>query len=212
MERVYYNDIINFQELVVDNDKSLFDSILASRKGYIDEKRFFLDYISPEELELYDFNDLESLRAFRRKCLTMDDPLIKMGGCNMHPDYLEKGFRYSGIKMSDPSEEIKGIFDRHDGVLTYSPIFPRFYEERDLIKFARERYFTTLTFEEVLRREVEDAEEFRVHVDNYKTSKDIAKYGPYVMENVSKDEFIEFINNPDLGEKIKSKALRYWEV
>lgn len=209
MDKVYYNDVINFKALEVDGEASLFDTILEDRKKGIDSKRFFLDYISPEELEKYDFSDLESLRAFRRKCLTMDDPLVRMGGCNMHPEYVEKGLRYSGIKMSDPNEVFYGTFDRHNGILTYSPIFPRFAEERDLIKFAREVYFTSLSFEEIMLREVDVAEEYKLHVDNYKTSKDIAKYGPYVMESISKDEMINFINDPSAGEKVRNKALKY---
>ena len=31
--------------------------------------------------------------------------------------------------------------------IIYSPIFPRFYEERNNIKFAKDIYFTTLPFE-----------------------------------------------------------------
>lgn len=209
MDKVYYNDVINFKALEVDGEASLFDTILEDRKKGIDSKRFFLDYISPEELERYDFSDLESLRAFRRRCLTMDDPLVRMGGCNLHPEYMEKGLRYSGIKMSNPEGDIMGSFDRRDGILTYSPLFPHFYEERDLIKFAREVYFTSLSFREIMLREVDVAEEYKLHVDNYKTSKDIAKYGPYVMESISKDEMINFINNPSASEKVCNKALKY---
>lgn len=209
MSKVYYNDVINFKEIELYDKKSIFDTILEDRKGGLDAKRFFLDHISPEELEQYDFSNLESLRAFRRKCLTMDDPLVRMGGCNMHPEYVERGLRYSGIKMCDPEEQVYGFFDRHEGILTYSPILPRFAEERDLIKFAREVYFTSLSFEEIMLREVDVADECMLHVDNYKTSKDIAKYGPYVMESISKDEMINFIKNANEGEKIRNKALRY---
>ncbi len=209
MAKIYFNDIINFKEIDVDENSSLFDTILKSRKGELDAKRFFVDYISPEELALYDFNNVDSLKAFRRKCLTMDDPLVRMGGCNMHPDYLSKGFRYSGMKMSDANGDIIGSFDRHDGVLTYSPLLPRFFEERDLIKFAREVYFTSLTFEEIMMREVEQADEFKLHVDNYKSSRDVAAHGIYVMESINKEEMIDFIKNPSAGEEVRKKALKY---
>lgn len=39
-------------------------------------------------------------------------------GCNLRKENVEKGIRYSGIKLSDPSEEISGVFDRHARVLT----------------------------------------------------------------------------------------------
>lgn len=209
MNKVYYNDVINFKGIDLEDKASVFDTILEDRKAGLDAKRFFLNYISPEELEQFDFSNLDSLRAFRRKCLTINDPLVHMGGCNMHPDCVDRGLRYSGIKMSDPKEEVYGTFDRHEGILIYSPIFPRFSEERDLIKFAREVYFTSLSFEDVMLREVDAAQEYKLHVDNYKTAKDVATYGSYVMESISRDEMINFINNPSEGEKIRNKALRY---
>lgn len=65
-------------------------------------------------------------------------------GCNLRKENVEKGIRYSGIKLSDPSEEISGVFDRHARVLTQSPIFQQFYQERDLCKYAKDAYFTSV--------------------------------------------------------------------
>ena len=61
-------------------------------------------------------------------------------------DMLQKDIRYAGIKISDPSRNILGQFDIRNHVMTYSPISPYFFEERDLCKFARDDYFTTFSF------------------------------------------------------------------
>jgi len=114
-------------------DEDIFKIILAQRKNNLDQKRFFIDYIQQEELSKYDFNNKDSIKSFRRICATIDSPLIRMGGYNMDPIYLNDDIRYAGIKMSDPSEKILGSFDIRNGIITYSPIFPHFYKERDIV-------------------------------------------------------------------------------
>ncbi len=209
MEKYYKNDVINFEEGNIEDSESLFEHILESRKGGIDSKRFFLDYISPEEIAKYDFNDVESLKAFRERCVYGNSPLILMGGCNLNEEHVKNGLRYSGIKLSDPEGKIMGTFDRHGEILTYSPIFQAFYDERDLCKFAREHYFTTLTFEELLMREFDLAREFYVHIGSYSTAKEIGKYGSYKMEKITKDEMVEFARDPEKGESVRRKYLKY---
>lgn len=210
MDRYYKVDMISFEEEFLEPTESLFQHVLASRKSEIDSKRFFLNYISPEELTNYDFTNVESLKSFRERCVYGNSPLILMGGCNLNDDHVEKGLRYSGIKLSDPEGKIRGTFDRHGDVLTYSPIFPFFYEERDLCKFARDRYFTTLTFEELVMREIEYAKEFYLHTGRYDTAREIGKHGTsYKMEKITKNEMIEFTRDSEKGENVYRKQLKY---
>ena len=55
--------------------------------------------------------------------------------------------------------------------IIYSLIFPRFYEERDNIKFAKDIYFTTMPFEKIMYMQINLAKEFYIHTDNYMTIK-----------------------------------------
>ena len=129
---------------------------MDERKKGIDPKKFFLRLVPQSGLEAYDFSNPDSLKKFRNNRLANRVPLMKMGGCNLHPDYLKKDkrfgyLRYAGIKMSDPYGKIPGSFDFRNQVLTYSPLFPHFYDERDLCKFANDCYFTTMTFEDIMK-------------------------------------------------------------
>lgn len=155
----------------------------------------------------YDFNNLESLKKFRNDCLRWNSPLQRMGGCNLVEEELKRGIRYAGIKISDPSGKIFGSSNIGDGKIIYSPIFPRFYEERDNIKFANDEYFTTITFEEIMQSQIDLATDFYIHAGNYMALKDILKYGDYIFEKVSKDQMLEFVYEPETGEKIYMKYL-----
>ena len=153
------------------------------------------------------FNNLDSLWEFRKKCGTWDNPIMKMGGCNLRKEEMDKGLRYGGIKMSDPEGKIMGSFDIRDGIMTYSPIFPPFYQERDLIKFANDIYFTTMKFEEIMMQQLNHVSDFYVHIGYYETVKELVKNGRYKLEKVSKDQMVDFINIPEEGEKIYKKNL-----
>ena len=54
---------------------------------------------------------------------------------------------------------------------------------------------------------IDFATEFYIHTGNYNDAKDIANYGSYIFERVSKDEMIEYATNPKLGEKIRKRCL-----
>lgn len=125
----------------------------------------------------------------------------------MSLNYLNDDIRHAGIKMSDPYENIYGSFDIRNGIITYSPIFPHFYEERDLIKFANDEYFTTMTFEDIMLKQIELAQDFYVHTGSYHSFKDIEKYGKYILEKVSKDQMTEFVCNEKEGIKILKRNL-----
>ncbi len=209
MIKVYKEDVINFEEFELDDSSSVFEQILERRKREIDADRFYLNFISPLDLKKYDFNNLESLKKFRNDCLTSSCFMVTMGGCNLRKENVEKGIRYSGIKLSDPCETIRGVFDRHAHTLTYSPIFQRFYEERDLCKFAKETYFTPTSFEKLIMLEIEKANEFYLHTGRYDTVKDILNNGKYRMEKIDKKEMIKLATDPEFGEDTYRKSLRF---
>ena len=71
-------------------DDDIFDSILEERKRESDPKRFFLAYVPMEIVTHYNFDDPKSIKEFRDARLRMDSPIMDMGGCNLHPEYLEK--------------------------------------------------------------------------------------------------------------------------
>lgn len=144
---------------------------------------------------------------FRDDCLKLTSPLQPMGGCNLVKEEVQKGIRYAGKKISDPSGKVLGSFNVNEGKIIYSPIFPYFYDERDNIKFANDTYFTTMTFEEIMQRQIDLATEFYIHTGNYMALKDIAKYGDYIFEKISKDQMLEFLYQPDAGEKVLRKHL-----
>lgn len=208
MEKYYRDSIIQFDEYTICEDENIFDAILDERKEEIDGKRFFLEYIPKEVLENYNFEDLESLKKFRNDCLGIRSPKMKMGGCNLDPDYLDEDrktgyLRYAGIKLSDPYGSIYGSFDMRDGILTYSPLFPHFYEERDLGKFARDTYFTTMTFEAIMQVLIDKANECFIHTGN---CCELGVKSPYILEKVTKDEMLKCVYDAKEGEKIYERV------
>lgn len=211
IKQEYFRDnIINFQQKELKENEDIFKTILKEREHGLDSKRFFLEFFPMKAYSLYDFDNPDSLQEFRKVRLTRDKPLMQMGGCNMHPDYLEKDkesgyLRYAGIKMSDPYGKIYGQFDIRDNTLTYSPLFSHFYKERDLCKFANDTYFTTMTFEDIMLVQIDYAKEYFVHVGN------IYKIGvkcPYILERVTKEQMIKFVFEPTEGEAIYKKTLK----
>lgn len=187
----------------------IFKLILEQRKNNPDQKRFFLDYFPKEELSKYDFNNPNSIKSFRKICASIDSPLMRMGGYNMEPKYLNDDIRYGGIKLSDPYGKILGSFDIRNGIITYSPIFPHFYKERDISKFTYDTYYTTIDFKEIMLNQINNAIEYYVHIGNYHALKDIREKGKYLLEKVSKDQMIEFVSNPEEGSKILKRSLDY---
>lgn len=107
--------------------------------------------------------------------------------------------------MSDPYGKIFGTFDIRDRIVTYSPIFPHFYEERDLCKFANDTYFTTMKFEDIMLVQIDKATEYFVHLGN---SYKIGVTSLYVLQRVTKDQMMAFVCNPEEGEKIYKRVLK----
>lgn len=207
MNNIYKDDIFKFNQYTLNPEEDIFKKILEIRKNEIDSKRFFLKYIPNNELNKYNFNDLNSLENFRNDCFKWNSPLKNMGGCNLIDEEIKKGIRYAGIKLSDPYGKIIGVFNISNNVILYSPIFPLFYEERDLIKFAEETYFTPISFEELIINQINSAHDYYVHIGNYSNVKDIIKYGSYIWKKVNKDQMIDYATNPNSGEKILKKHL-----
>ena len=206
MSKIYIDEFIRFKEFPIRNG-DVFQTILNDRKDYIDSKRFFLEYLSQQFVDRYDFNNPESLESFRNVCIGFDSPLKSMGGCNLSETAVQKGMRYSGIKVSDPTGNILGTFNIVDEKIMYSSIFPYFYEERDLIKFANDTYFTTMTFEEIMKRQIDLAREFYIHTRNPKTMREVQEHGSYIFERIDKDKMLECVTKPEIGQKILKKHL-----
>lgn len=207
MNKIYRDEIFQFNQFDLRKDGDIFKTILDERKDEIDSQRFFLEYLPQDVANGYDFNNLESLNKFRNDCLRWNSPLQRMGGCNLAKEELQRGIEYAGIKMSDPSGKVFGSFNIGEGKIIYSPIFPHFYEERDNIKFANDKYFTIMTFEEIMKRQIDLATEFYIHTGNYMSPKDIVKYGDYIFEKISKDQMLEFVYQPETGKKVFRKHL-----
>ena len=204
MNKIFYDNFFEINEIPLENDGDIFGSILESRKNDIDKDRFYIKFLPIIEFEKYDFNDKQSLRKFRDICYSIDTPIMPMGGCNLWERYMYD-MRISGKKISDPYGRVFGCFDINNGVITYSPIFAHFYNERDVAKFANDSYFTTISFEEIMKYYIEHSHEFYVHIDNSVSINDFNRYGRYILEKVSSSEMIAFVNNPELGEKILKK-------
>ena len=207
MANVYINNVIEFNQYDIPIDKDIFESILEIRKKGFDSERFFLKYFPASELSRYDFNNPYFLEKFRQIHLSCVNSIKGMGGCNLREDMLQEDIRYAGIKLSDPYGKILGIFDIRNHIVTYSPIFPFFYEQRDLIKFANDTYFTSIPFEEIIMNQINHAIEFYVHIGDYRTTREIVRYGSYILEQISKKQMIEYATNPELGKKILKKYL-----
>lgn len=208
MNKIYKDEIFEFKQFNLREDGDIFKTILEERKEEIDSQRFFLEYLPQNISDEYDFNDLDSLWKFRKDCLKWNSPLNLMGGCNLVEEELQRGIRYAGIKISDPSGKVFGQFNINDGKIIYSPIFPHFYEERDNIKFANDKYFTTITFEEIMQKQIDLAVEFYLHTKNSMSLKELIEHGDYIFEKISKDQMLEFLYQPEYGEKVLRKHLR----
>ena len=205
MNKIFYDNFFRMNEIELKQNGDVFESILDSRKNDVDAERFFIKFLPSSEYEKYDFSDRSSLREFRDVCFSIDTPIMPMGGCNLWKRYMDEDMRISGKKISDPYGRVLGSFDIRDGIITYSPLFNHFYNERDVAKFANDQYFTTMTFEDIMRLQIEIANKFLVHTDNYTSSRDLNRFGRYVFEEVSSSEMMDFVNNPELGAMVLSK-------
>lgn len=216
MIKIYKDEFFKFNQFDLRKDGDIFQTILDERKDKIDSKRFFLRYLPQVVADKYDFDNLESLKTFRNDCLS-NNLLKGMGGCNLHEDWIRKskeyseGIRYVGKKISDPSGKVLGTFNIEKGKIIYSPIFPYFYEERDNTKFANDTYFTTMTFEEIMQRQIDLSIEFYIHTGTriHASIEELSKYGRYIYEKVSKDQMLEFVYQPEIGQKVYRKHMGF---
>lgn len=207
MTKVYRDKIITLEQFDISLNEDIFSRILKEKENERDNNRFFLNYIPSEALSKYDFSNGDSLNQFRRDCISINNPLKPMGGCNLREEEIKKGIRYAGIKLSDPYGRIPGVFNINNKVVTYSPIFHLFYDERDNTKFAKDTYFVSMPFQEIIINQINNVVEYYVHVGNYSNARDILKYGNYIFEKINKDQMHEFVTNPEHGQKILSKHL-----
>lgn len=201
MSQFFIDDFFEVKQYSLGEDEELFERILKEREGGIDPKRFYLEYIPTELYSELDFENPSS------SLCSINEALITMGGCNLEQRDLDRGMRYSGIKISDPSGLILGTFDVHEDKMTYSPIFPHFWEERDVCKFAYESYITRMTYEEIIAKLIERTHEFYLHVGGYTSFADIANHGIYRFEKITKEEMIKFSTQPKEGQMVLKRSL-----
>jgi len=207
--KVYRDKFYKLDEYVFDDNSDIFEEILKQRQNETDKNRFFLNFVPQEIMKRYNLSNPNSVESFRNMCYMIDSPVVLMGGYNMDSNELTPDIRYAGIKLSDPYEKIYGTFDIRNGIITYSPLFAHFSKERDVVKFARDEYFTTATFEEIMLSQIKKAKECRLHIGNYSSLKDIMKYGNYILENITKKQMISFVINQEEGAKVFTKSLKY---
>ena len=210
MAKIYTKTTGNIKEYDIDLNDDIFKQILEIRKNFLyDRERFFLNYISDEDLSKYDFNDEESIEHFLNDTKSLHSPIKGMAGCNQREDMLSKGIRYAGNIISDPNKNVLGQFDIINNTMIYSPIFPYFYEERDLIKFARDEYFTTIPFDVLALNQIKYVKKCLIYTGKTLSLKELAnsKYGSYAMEKVSKEQMKEFIKDPEQGRLLKREII-----
>ena len=205
MANVIFDRIIDVKQYDINLEDDIFSQILETRKNHYDSKRFYLKYISSEDLSRSDLNNKDSINEFRDIRHTSLSPVKGMAGCNLMPELLEKGIRDAGIVISDPNKQVVGQFDILDGKMYYSPIFPYFDDERDIVKFASDDYFTSITFDQLVLNQLKYVKEFYLHIRDPKTIKEINKYGDYIFEEISKNQMIDFVKDPEQGQKVLNK-------
>ena len=66
-----------------------------------------------------------------------------------------------------------------------------------------------MTFEEIMEKQIDLATEFYIHTGNYMKLQEILKNGEYIFEKISKDQMLEFVFQPEEGQKILKKHLGY---
>lgn len=57
------------------------------------------------------------------------------------------------------------------------------------------------------KNQIELVTDFYIHTGNYMTPKEIEKNGNYIFEKITKEQMLEFIYNPQKGEKVLKKYL-----
>lgn len=132
MPNVFYDQIIDFQQYDINLNDNIFNQILETRKNKMDSERFFLRYISEEELSTYDFNSKDSLKGFRDVCCSFMSPLKGMAGCNLRPEMLERDIRYAGIILSDQDKKVLGQFDVRNGSVI-SVLYFHFFMKKEIL-------------------------------------------------------------------------------
>lgn len=202
MSKIFYDNFFGINEIPLSSDGDIFESILVSRKDNSDKKRFYIKFLPIDEYQKFNFNSEESIDNFRDIRFTVDTPLLGMAGCNLWERYMDD-FRRSGKKISDPYGRIYGSFDIRDGVITYCPLFNQFYKEYDVGKFASSEYFTTMTFEDIMKYQILKTHEFYVHT-GYNI---VCGNREFILEKINGNEMMDFVSDPKLGEMILRKKI-----
>ena len=202
---IFYSDKIrNIEVFEIDpKEEDIFASLLLKRENLFDSERFFIRHID----EPVDVNDKKAVDDFRDYRTHID-----MAGCNVREEELRRDIRYAGKKISDPQSDpqkrIIGQFDVRNKIMTYSPIWGSFFDEYDQVKFASDAYYTTLTYDELIRNQIAFSDKFYVHTRDCSSLQEYLLKGSYIFEEVSREEMLEFATNPEKGEEVRAAYLK----
>lgn len=183
----------------------IFTHILKSRQEQERDNKFLLYYLPKEEK--CDFQDNLVKQEFKKEIESPSSPLLLMGGANLE-NLNKRDIRLNGIKMTDPYGKIIGSFDIRENMMTYCPLLPNFYAEKDLTNFGTDSYFTTLSFQEIMLTMTKYVKKYYVIVGYNYSPRVIINKGKYIKEQVNKDKMLKFIQNEEAGKLIRSRILK----
>ena len=196
----FYEDIIfKIKKYDVPEGVDLLTAVLNVQNQTSDPSRFYLRFVPESVLSEYDLNDPDSAHRFRKACWHISSPQKGMCACNLR----DFSCGSHGLKISDPEEQIEGTFIIDGYRLTYSPIVPRVYEERDISKYANTIYFTSAPFSKIMQDLIAKSNRFRLH-SHY----EIVKYDTVpVIKEISREEMLTFATDSNLGNQVLQEYL-----
>ena len=110
-----------------------------------------------------------------------------------------------GLKVSDPSGEIKGSFIIQDKKIIYDAACP-FYEERDSSVYGLPTHYTTMSMREIILEELKRKRDYLIYMGT-KLDYTLCRCAEQ-FDNVTKEEFIDYLINPEKGELVRQKRRR----
>lgn len=114
-------------------------------------------------------------------------------------------FRSSGgLKVSDPDKKIGGSFIIEEQRIVYDAMQP-FYEERDADVYNGCTYYTEMDMLTLLKEELNQKRKLLIYMGQEKNGVHFND----LFEEVNKEEFLEYVINPEKGENALSRR-RYF--
>lgn len=179
MANVFYYDIDKIKSYYIDPKKDFFEQILELRKDNPNPYKF---YIRLANQKLQDYIARGDVRTFAE----LRDLYSKLlASCNLDSTALEDDLESGGIRISDPSGLVEGQISIINHIMTYSPALEPIYTQEEDTKFAREIYYTGITFNALLINQIKHAKTFRQCVGKNENG--------YIKEELSKEKMIKLV-------------------